>query len=122
MKISLCCAAALSSPLPSRKCSLNAYEQILNDVISDAEHFDLQMPRFRLYEDYAANYELVLRDIEDIQRAIVSWSDYDKAIEVLSAHVNPTKSQEANRKKAMTLKDLLIKVSWTLMIVAPTFR
>lgn len=41
----------------------------------------------------------------------MSWPDFDRAIEALSAHVNPVKSREANQKKAMTVKDLLIKVS-----------
>lgn len=69
------------------------------------------MSRFALYEEYGANYELVQRDIDETQRTITAWPDFDKAIEALSAHVNPVKSREANRKKAMTLKDLLIKVS-----------
>ena len=69
------------------------------------------MSRFAVYEDYGANYELVQRDVDEIQRGILAWPDFDRAIEALSAHVNPVKSREANRKKAMTVKDLLIKVS-----------
>lgn len=68
------------------------------------------MTRFAVYEEYGANYELVLRDVDETQRAISTWPDFDRAIEVLSAHVNPMQSREANRKKAMTVKDLLIKV------------
>ena len=64
-----------------------------------------------MYEDYGANYELVQRDVDEIQQGILAWPDFDRAIEALSAHVNPVKSREANRKKAMTFKDLLIKVS-----------
>ena len=51
------------------------------------------------------------RDIDETQRAIAGWHDFDRAIEVLAAHVNPVKSRESNRKKALTIKDLLIKVS-----------
>lgn len=40
----------------------------------------------------------------------MTWPDFDKAIEALTAHVNPMKSREANQKKALTVKDLLIKV------------
>lgn len=69
-----------------------------------------QMNRFALYEEYGANYEMVLSDIDDVQRATSMWSEFDRAIEALSVHVNPVKSREANRKKAMTVKDLLIKV------------
>ena len=70
-----------------------------------------QITRFAVYEEYGANYELVQRDVDDTQRSIFAWPDFDRAIELLSAHVNPMQSQEANRKKAMTIKDLLIKVS-----------
>jgi hypothetical protein len=52
--------------------------------------------------------------VDDTQRAISAWSDFDRAIELLSVHVNPVQSREANKKKAMTVKDLLIKVSYAL--------
>lgn len=70
-----------------------------------------QINRFVAYEEYGANYELVQRDVDETQRATASWPDYDKAIEALSAHINPVRTRETNRKKAMTVKDLLIKVS-----------
>lgn len=68
------------------------------------------MSRFNVYEEYGANYELVQRDIDESQRSFTTWPDFDKGIEVLSAHVNPIKNRKENRKKAMTVKDLLIKV------------
>lgn len=68
------------------------------------------MPQFQVYADYGANYELVARDIEETQQNISNWSDFDRAIEVLSATVNPVRTREENRKKALTVKDLLIKV------------
>lgn len=68
------------------------------------------MLRFAAYEDYGANYDLIQRDVDDTQRAISGWADFDKAIEAISAHVNPMRTREANRKRAMTVKDLLIKV------------
>jgi hypothetical protein len=79
-----------------------------------AKHILAQMSRFCVYEEYGANYELVQRDVDDTQRAISAWSDFDRAIELLSVHVNPVQSREANKKKAMTVKDLLIKVSYAL--------
>ena len=63
-----------------------------------------------IYGEFGSNYELVQRDIDDTQRAMASWDHYDKAIEALSAHINPIKTREANRKRATTVKDLLIKV------------
>lgn len=69
-----------------------------------------QIARFSVYEDYGANYDLIQQDVDETQQAIDGWADFDKAIEAISAHVNPTRSREANRKRAMTVKDLLIKV------------
>lgn len=77
----------------------------------------LQMPRFSAYEDYGVNYDLVQQDIDETQRNIIGWADFDKAIEAISAHVNPTRSREANRKRAMTVKDLLIKVRILISLV-----
>ncbi|KAK5171316.1 uncharacterized protein LTR77_004460 [Saxophila tyrrhenica] len=74
-----------------------------------AKTFSAYIERFAMYEDYGANYELVQRDIDETQRGMLSWPDFDRAIEVLSAHVNPVKSREANKKRALTVKDLLIK-------------
>ncbi|KAF2169155.1 hypothetical protein M409DRAFT_64916 [Zasmidium cellare ATCC 36951] len=78
-------------------------------VAAVAKVFANHTGRFKAYEGYGANYDLVQRDIDETQRHISIWADFDKAIEALSLHVNPTRSQEANRKKAMTVKDLLIK-------------
>ena len=67
------------------------------------------MSQFAVYEDFGANYDLIQQDIDRAQRSITSWADFDKAIETLSVHVNPARTREMNRKKAMTVKDLLIK-------------
>lgn len=69
------------------------------------------MPQFQLYADYGANYELIARDIEETQKNISTWSQFDRAIEALSATVNPVRTREENQKKALSVKDLLIKVS-----------
>lgn len=69
------------------------------------------MLQFQVYADYGANYDLVVRDIEETQQHIVIWEEFDRAIENLSATVNPLNSREENYKKALSVKDLLIKVS-----------
>lgn len=79
-------------------------------LTAEAKLAPSQIFRLTLYEEFGANYELVLRDIEETRRATLSWQEFDRAIEALSAHVNPVRSREANQKKAMTVKDLLIKV------------
>ena len=62
--------------------------------------------------EFGSNYELVQRDTEEAQRAIGAWADYDKAIEAISKTLNPVNNREANKRRAMTVKDLLIKVSY----------
>jgi len=69
------------------------------------------MQQFQVYADYGANYELVVRDIEETQQQIAAWPDFDRAIEILSATVNPMRTREDNYRKALSVKDLLIKVS-----------
>lgn len=69
------------------------------------------MQQFQVYADYGANYELVVRDIEETQQQIAAWPDFDRAIENLSATVNPMRTREDNYRKALSVKDLLIKVS-----------
>ena len=69
------------------------------------------MQQFEVYADYGANYELVVRDIEETQQHIAAWPDFDRAIEILSATVNPMRTREDNYRKALSVKDLLIKVS-----------
>jgi len=54
---------------------------------------------------------MISRDIEETQQNIAAWPDFDRAIELLSATVNPVRTREQNHKKALSVKDLLIKVS-----------
>lgn len=58
---------------------------------------------------------MIKQDVNQIQSLIATWPDFDRAIEALSTALNPVKSREANRRKALTIKDLLIKVSPSLM-------
>ncbi|KAK4964134.1 hypothetical protein LTR66_012460 [Elasticomyces elasticus] len=85
---------------------LHCTPEVAADV---AKVFDKQMKRFVAYEEYGAKYDLMQQDIEFAQRAIPAWHDYDKGIETLAASINPTSSREANCRKALTIKDLLIK-------------
>ncbi|KAI5254041.1 hypothetical protein E4T42_02522 [Aureobasidium subglaciale] len=71
--------------------------------------FAKNIKRFALYEEYSARCEFMHDDIDLTQKSSFSVWDYDKAIETLSASVNPVKSREANCRKALSIKDLLIK-------------
>ncbi|KAI5367465.1 putative DH domain-containing protein [Septoria linicola] len=71
--------------------------------------FSKHLKQFVAYEEYGLNYEMVRRDIDEITRAIPTVLDYDKGYEALSAYIGPLNSRAANYKRAMTVKDLLIK-------------
>jgi hypothetical protein len=79
-----------------------------------------QIPQLKVYSDYGANYDLIARDIEETQHNIAAWPDFDRAIELLSATVNPVRTREQNHKKALSVKDLLIKVSHAASISTVT--
>ena len=49
-------------------------------------------------------------DVDLFQKTALWATDYDKAIEALCASLNPTNTREANKRKALGLKDLIIKV------------
>lgn len=70
-----------------------------------------QMQRFRIYEEYAARCELLYADIDHTQKAMASGHEYDKGIETLHASLNPVNARSSQVKKALGLKDLLVKVS-----------
>lgn len=52
-------------------------------------------------------------DVDFFQKTTSYGPEYDKAIETLSASLNPTNTKAANRRKALSIKDLLIKVCGT---------
>jgi len=62
------------------------------------------------YRVYGANFDLYRQDVEEMQRRMVAWPEYDRAVEVLSCTLDPMRSQERNKRRALTVKDLLIKV------------
>lgn len=69
-----------------------------------------QVKRFALYEEYGARCEMMQDDVDFFQKTTLCGPDYDKAIEALCASLNPMNTREANKRKALSLKDLLIKV------------
>ncbi|GIZ42666.1 hypothetical protein CKM354_000592500 [Cercospora kikuchii] len=78
-------------------------------VAAVAKVFSKHLKRFQAYEEYGLNYELVQRDIDDITRSIPTMPEYDKGYEALSTYLGALNSRAANHKRAMTVKDLLIK-------------
>lgn len=76
----------------------------------------MQMKSLRLYEEYGARYRVLSADIDHTQIYLASGHDYDRGVEKLNASLNPVSSRDAQLKKALGLKDLLIKVRTVLHI------
>lgn len=80
-------------------------------IAAVASTFLQYIPRLqKAYSQFGSHFELYRHDIEDMQLRTNAWPVYDRAIEALSGTLDPTRSQERNKKKALTVKDLLIKV------------
>jgi hypothetical protein len=78
-----------------------------------------QMNRFFVYEEYGAKYELMIKDVASAYRTVPQWEAYQKGIEALASSLSSINSQHNNSKKALTIGDLLVKVSLVPCIVIP---
>ncbi|RMZ23678.1 hypothetical protein D0859_12286 [Hortaea werneckii] len=78
-------------------------------LVAVARVFGDRIERFSEYERFGGYYELVRADIDQMSTSMATWSDYDSAIETLAYTINPVQSRDANKWKALTVKDLLIK-------------
>lgn len=80
-------------------------------VAAVAKTFLAFIPRLeKAYSRFGSHFELYRNNIEGMQLSVTTWPDYDRAIEALSSALDATRSQERNKKRALTVKDLLIKV------------
>ena len=68
------------------------------------------MNRFFAYEEYGAKYELMIKDIAIIHRAMPEWDKYQKGLEALAASLCSTNNSEDPSRRALTVGDLLVKV------------
>ncbi|KAK5134677.1 hypothetical protein LTR08_006192 [Meristemomyces frigidus] len=80
--------------------------KIMSEV---AAVFSERIALFVQYQHFGSCYEVMRVDIEQMQQSIAAWPEYDSAIETLAYTINPVQSRDANRRKALTVKDLLIK-------------
>lgn len=71
------------------------------------------MNRFFLYEEYGAKYELMIRDVASTYRTMPQWEAYQKGLETLASSLNSLNRQGdiSSSRKALTVGDLLVKVS-----------
>ena len=70
------------------------------------------MNRFFVYEEYGAKYEMMIKDVANAYRTIPQWETYQRGFESLASSLASVNSQNDNSKKALTIGDLLVKVSY----------
>ncbi len=68
------------------------------------------MKRFFIYEEFAAQYEIVGKDMSSAQKNVTKWPTFERGIEALSDSVTSINYRDLAHKRALTFADLLIKV------------
>ena len=63
-----------------------------------------------MYEEYAAKYESMLRNMASFSKTMPNWAAYERGIEALVNSLVPQSSGIEDSRKCLTLEDLLIKV------------
>ena len=63
-----------------------------------------------MYEEYAAKYESMLRNMASLSKTMPNWAAYERGIEALVNSLVPQSSGLEDSRKCLTLEDLLIKV------------
>ncbi|SPN96899.1 uncharacterized protein DNG_00418 [Cephalotrichum gorgonifer] len=84
-----------------------ADSQVAEEV---AKIFGKRMNRFFIYKEYGVKYEMMIKDLSSVQRALPALETYQKGFEVLASSLGSEKSRtEQANKKASTIGDLLVK-------------
>jgi hypothetical protein len=70
-----------------------------------------------VYEEYGAKYELMIKDVASAYRTMPQWEAYQKGLEALASSLSSINlsAQHANSRKALTVGDLLVKVSFPIL-------
>jgi len=75
------------------------------------------MNRFFVYEEYCAVHELMTKDVASADRMMPGWPSYQKGLEVLASSLGPVMNRDSRSKKAGTIRDLLIKVTISSLLM-----
>lgn len=76
-----------------------------------ARVFAKKMNRFFIYEEYGAKYDFMIKDVATAYKTIPQWETYQRGIEALASSLASTNTQQGGTKKALTIGNLLVKVS-----------
>lgn len=74
------------------------------------------MNRFFIYKEYGAKYELMIKDVASANQAMPQWEMYQRGLETLASMLGSAKNADEGSKRALTMGDLLVKVSRCVMI------
>ncbi|KAL8783323.1 MAG: hypothetical protein Q9213_004698 [Squamulea squamosa] len=80
-----------------------------NNVTEIAKVFGKMLGRFFVYEEYGANYELMLREMSTTSKSIANWHAFERSIEALANSLASSSASEESTRKGLTFEDLLIK-------------
>jgi hypothetical protein len=83
---------------------------------SVARVFEKKVNRFFVYEEYGAKYELMIKDVASAYRTMPQWEAYQRGLEALASSLSSINTQHGNAKKALTIGDLLVKVSVSCLL------
>lgn len=78
-------------------------------VIAVTKIFERMLGRFFIYEEYGAQYELMLRDMALTSKSISNWHAFERSIEALANSLATSSGSEECARKGLAFEDLLIK-------------
>ncbi|KAL9015964.1 MAG: hypothetical protein Q9185_006662 [Variospora sp. 1 TL-2023] len=80
-----------------------------SNILAVINIFESMLGRFFIYEEYGAQYQLMLRDMVLTSKSISNWQAFERSIEALANSLAPTSGSEDSAKKGLAFEDLLIK-------------
>ncbi|KAI4133656.1 MAG: hypothetical protein LQ341_006145 [Variospora aurantia] len=80
-----------------------------SNVLAVINIFQSMLGRFFIYEEYGAQYQLMLRDMVLTSKSISNWQAFERSIEALANSLALTSGSEDSAKKGLAFEDLLIK-------------
>ncbi|KAL8748963.1 MAG: hypothetical protein Q9184_007004 [Pyrenodesmia sp. 2 TL-2023] len=78
-------------------------------VVAVTKIFERMLGRFFIYEEYGAQYELMLRDMALTSKSISNWHAFERSIEALANSLSTSSGSEESARKGLAFEDLLIK-------------
>lgn len=80
-----------------------------SQVAAIVKIFENMLAHFFIYEEYGAQYELMLRNMTLTSRTINHWQAFERSIEALTNSLSVSSESEESAKKGLAFEDLLIK-------------